>query len=130
MENQSVVLCDTNIIIEFYKNNPITVAALRQIGQEHIAISIVTAGELLYGALNKRELARISKDIANLPTLALNEPIGALTLELLKQYTLSHKLTLPDALIAATAIHYDIPLYTLNLKDFRPITGLSLHQMA
>ncbi|MBK7869911.1 MAG: type II toxin-antitoxin system VapC family toxin [Saprospiraceae bacterium] len=129
-ENQILVLCDTNIIIEFYKNNPAIVAALHQIGQENIAISVITAGELLYGALNKLELERISKDITHLHTLALNESIGTLALELLKHYTLSHKLSLPDALIAATALHYDIPLYTLNLKDFRPITGLSLYQPA
>lgn len=47
MENQSLVLCDTNIIIEIYKNTPKIVAVLHQIGQENIAISVVTAGELI-----------------------------------------------------------------------------------
>lgn len=38
-----------------------------------------------------------------------------------------HKLALPDALIAATALEHDFNLLTLNWKDFRFITGLRLH---
>ncbi len=127
MEHQSLVLCDTDIIIELYKNNTSIIAALHKIGQENIAISLITAGELLFGAINKRELNRISKDIANLHTLPLNEAIGILALDLLQKYTLSHKLMLPDALIAATALHHEISLYTLNQKDFRPISGLKIY---
>ena len=41
---------------------------------------------------------------------------------------LSYKLSVPDALIAATALSQDIPLYTLNLKDFQFIPGLILHK--
>lgn len=128
MENSTLVLCDTNIIIELYKNNAEIISTLRQIGQENIGISLVTAGELLYGALNKQELNRISKDITHLKTLSIDEPIGSLAIELLKQFTLSHKLTLPDALIAATALYHSIPLYTLNQKDFRPISDLKLYK--
>lgn len=32
----------------------------------------------------------------------------------------------PDLLIAATALEYDIPLYTKNVKDFKGIPGLLL----
>jgi tRNA(fMet)-specific endonuclease VapC len=42
-------------------------------------------------------------------------------------FSLSHILSLPDAFIAATAIHYDISLYTLNKKDFRYIPDLKLY---
>jgi hypothetical protein len=46
--------------------------------------------------------------------------------ELLEKYSLSHKLSLPDALIAATAIVYGIELFTLNLKDFKFIKQVKL----
>ncbi len=42
------------------------------------------------------------------------------------KYSLSHNLDLPDALIASTAIIYDLELYTLNLKHFRYIDNLKL----
>jgi predicted nucleic acid-binding protein len=40
---------------------------------------------------------------------------------------LSHKLSLPDGFIAATALAFEITLYTLNEKDFRFIDGLKLY---
>ena len=63
MEKKLIILCDTNIIIEFYKENPAIVKNLINIGQNNIAISIITAGELLHGALNKKELQRIKKEV-------------------------------------------------------------------
>lgn len=128
MANQQLVLCDTNILIEFYRNNARILTELRKIGQSNIAISVVTAGELIYGAFNKQELNQILKDIAHLKLLHIEKQIGDLHLQLMAEFSLSHSLTLPDALIAATALHYDIPLYTLNKKDFRYIPGLVLYQ--
>lgn len=69
MEKKPIVHCDTNILIEFYKNNATILSQLRSIGQENIAVSIVTAGELLYGALNKNELKVIKNNLSNLLVL-------------------------------------------------------------
>jgi predicted nucleic acid-binding protein len=46
--------------------------------------------------------------------------------ELIKTYSKSHNLNLPDALIAATAIIKQMPLITLNLKDFKYIDELEI----
>ena len=46
---------------------------------------------------------------------------------LLESYALSHRLSVPDALIAATALRHNLKLYTFNLKDFRYIEGLTLY---
>jgi predicted nucleic acid-binding protein len=56
---KKLILCDTNIIIELYKNNQLIISALQSIGQPNIEISSITAGELIYGALNKKELSKI-----------------------------------------------------------------------
>ncbi len=123
-----MILCDTDVIIEFYKGNRQVIQNLRAIGEENIAISIVTSGELLFGALNKRELNQISKDIEKLNLIHINQEIGNCFNELLIRYSLSHKLTLPDGLIAATCIVEGIQLYTRNLKDFKFIEGLRLYR--
>ena len=122
-----MILCDTNILIEFYKNNAVVVSELKKIGTPNIGVSVVTSGELIFGALNKNELAQILKDLAQLTSFEINGAICSLFLKLMAKYSLSHNLTLPDAIIAATAIHHDLPLYTFNLKDFRYIDGLNLH---
>lgn len=47
-----MILCDTNIIIEVLKKNPAVIQTIEKIGLDKISISIVTAMELYYGALN------------------------------------------------------------------------------
>ena len=59
MENTKLVLCDTDIIIEFYKGNELIASKLEEIGSSNIVISSITAGELIFGALNKKELKQI-----------------------------------------------------------------------
>jgi tRNA(fMet)-specific endonuclease VapC len=126
MEQAKIVLCDTDVIIGFYRNNPEVISELRIIGQQNIAVSTVTAGELIYGALNKKELIQIKKDLDNLILLDIDRKTCNIFLELLGKYALSHKLAVPDGFIAATAMANDIELYTLNLKDYRFINGLKL----
>ncbi len=121
---KNIILCDTNILIEFYKNNPNIVAQLNEIGAENIAISAVSAGELLFGALNKREVLAIKKDIEHLILLHINDLVSKKFIELMLTYSKSHGLAVPDALIAATALVNEIPLYTLNMKDFKFIENL------
>ena len=59
---KSIILCDTNILIELYKNNQTIISNLHEIGEENVAINSVTAGELIFGALNKKEV-QTKKDI-------------------------------------------------------------------
>ena len=56
-----MILIDTNIIIEFYKNNALVIEELRTIGINNLAISVITQAELYYGAFNKSELLKIKK---------------------------------------------------------------------
>jgi tRNA(fMet)-specific endonuclease VapC len=125
-----MILCDTNILIEFYKNNLQVVEELRRIGLNRLAVSSVTQAELYFGAINKAELKKIRQHLALLHHFPLDIPISTLFLQLMETYSLSHKLSLPDALIAATALSHDLALYTLNRKDFRFISGLKLHAEA
>lgn len=128
MASQKVILCDTNIIIELSKNNLQIIDELKAIGSGNIAVSTITAGELIFGALNKSELRKIIKGLKAIEVISINEEISSLMLDLIQQYSLSHRLSMPDAFIAATAIFYELPLYTLNLKDFKFIQDLQLHQ--
>lgn len=121
----SKVLCDTNILIEFYKGNNEIITSLKKIGQENIAISCITAGELYFGALNKKELNQIKKDLSLLNIIDIDESCSENFLGLMTKYSLSHKLAIPDTLIAASSITNELPLFTLNKKDFQFIEGLT-----
>ena len=128
MEQDKIVLCDTDVIIEFYRNNGDIISDLKTIGQEKVAVSTITAGELIYGALNKKELNQIKKDLNNLTVLAIDKKSCKIFLDIMGKYVLSHRLALPDGFIAASAIAHDIELYTLNIKDFSFIDGLKLYK--
>jgi tRNA(fMet)-specific endonuclease VapC len=121
-----MILCDTNIFIEAFKNNPSATGLLRRIGFQNISLSAVTLMELYYGAFNKRELNKIKNRLQNLVVMDLDKDITKAAVKLIEQYSKSHGLQIPDALIAATAICYDTKLLTYNLKDFKFINDLSL----
>jgi predicted nucleic acid-binding protein len=121
-----MILCDSNIFIEIYRGNLGIIKIVKSIGQHNIAVSEVTCAELFYGARNKGELQIIRKDLNKLTILPIEAGISNFAVELVEKYALSHKLTLPDALIASTAIYHSIELYTLNIKDFRFLEGLML----
>lgn len=123
-----MILCDTNIFIEFYKGNPEILARLQSIGQPNLAVSAITEAELYFGALNKSELKMIRKHLAAVFRIPVDVAISDQFLILMQTYSLSHKLSLPDALIAATALAHSMDLYTLNTGDFQFIPELQLFQ--
>jgi predicted nucleic acid-binding protein len=123
-----MILCDTNIIIEIYRNNPAIISeATAIVADNQIVISDVTRAEMLVGARNKLEMQSLSKELAQLQILPLCEEISELSIQLLTQYHLSHGLDYHDSLIAATAIFHDIYLFTLNTKDFVFIPNLKIY---
>src|SRR5665647_1932949 len=111
-----MILIDTNILIEIYKNNTSIVDEVKKIGQGNISISDITCAELYFGARNKKELQTIAKDIKKLQIIHIQSEISAKAVKLIEKYAMSHKLSIPDALIAATAIYHNQMLYTLNIK--------------
>ena len=54
-----MILCDTNIFIEIYRNNKVIIESVKKIGQQNLAVSDVTRAELFFGARNKKELDAI-----------------------------------------------------------------------
>jgi predicted nucleic acid-binding protein len=113
-----MVLCDTNIFISAFNGRKDTLDHLDKIGLNEIALSAVTVMELLQGMGNKKELSHMKKKIRFYDIVQIDEAISKKAIELIETYKLSHGLQIPDAIIGATAIVYQIPLYTYNLRDF------------
>lgn len=126
MAQKKLVICDTNVLIEYFKNNKEIIHAIEKFGFNNAAISCVTVGEMYFGALNKTELNKIKRVTNKFIHMDINTQISRTFTKLMFQYSLSHNLTIPDALIAATALTNKIELYTHNQKDFKFIKGLKL----
>ena len=123
-----MILCDTDVIIEYMKGNKAAKKEILEIGIENIAVSSVSLMELFYGALNKRELNKIKKALNSFKIIHVDTRISNKAVELIEKYYKSHGLEPPDALIGATAIVGNIELFTYNSRDFKFIDGLRLYK--
>ncbi len=122
-----LVIVDTDILIDVGRGVNEAIACLQHIEQQSsLAASVVTQMELLIGCRNKAELSKVEQFLLRFQILKLTEQVSDTTVGLLRQYRLSHGLLIADALIAATALVYDMPLVSKNQRDYRFITGLNL----
>ncbi len=120
------MLFDTDILI-FVQRGNIKAAKLIEETKER-KISILTYMELLQGAKNKEHHQYTISFLKtfNFEILPLSENIGYRASIYVEEYSLSHNIRLGDAIIAATAIEYALPLSTANTKHFQPIKELDL----
>jgi predicted nucleic acid-binding protein len=125
---KELILCDTNILISWFRGDLETLSRLEKIGLENILIPSVTLMELLQGIRNKPESLQLKKKLKAYNIIHFNEITSKLSIELIERYKLSHGLLIPDAIIAATAITFNLKLFTYNLKDFKFIPGIQLYK--
>lgn len=122
-----MILCDTNIFISAFNGREDTIQNLTEIGVENIILSSITVMELYQGMGNKEELAKMKKRLKYYGVLHINKEISEKSVELIGLYKLSNNLQIPDAIIAATSLVKNIPLFTYNRKDFEYIESINLY---
>ena len=116
-------LIDTNVLSEIFYGN----AGIRKLVEGiDSGIDTVIYIESIQGAIAKRDKEKIKDSLAGLKYYPHTSEIALLAIELIDKYSSAHGLLLADAMIAATAISYDLTLVTYNLKHFRFIKGLSV----
>lgn len=120
-----MICLDTNVLIEITKNNAETIKQLNEV--EHpLCISSISVMELLCGARNKQEAAKLTMFINQFKILTINDSSSLLATKLISKYAKSHHLDIPDALIAASCVESGVTLWTYNIKDFRYLPKLQL----
>jgi len=129
------VICDTDVMIDYWNSKSDRHEDAKSliedfIGIENLILSAITKMELIVGAKNKIDLIKINKNINRYNIAFLNDRITYVALQLLQDYTLSHGLALPDALIAATSIVTGFSLFTYNLKDYKFIENINIYDPA
>lgn len=116
-------LLDTNTIIYFLKGNlpPGGMKAIGTIVDDRPSISVITKIELLgFNAPDAREQDFTDQFVEGSFIFNLTDAVINQTIELRKQY----KIKIPDAIIAATAMVFNLKLITHNTDDFNKITNL------
>lgn len=118
-------LLDSDVIIEFLKDNKNTVKLINKIGDEGLSCSVLTIIEVKRGLKSKqeKESADLFKIIEAFP---VNKQIAELAVALAREWQKKGKLLqLVDVVIAATCIVNDLILVTYNKRDY-PMKELRL----
>ena len=121
-----LLIVDTNIIIDYLKNKPVVLAFVNNHGKENIALCPIVVMEIIQGVLNKSDLQSTLKKLDGFASLELNQTIVEVAIQLQKDFLLSHHLSIPDSVVAATSLVYALELRTYNLKDFRFIPQIAV----
>lgn len=126
MDKKALILCDTNIIVDYFREDLTVRQELDQIGFGRLAISAVTEAEL-YQGMYKKEIRATKELINKFAIIHLDKYISQRFTQLLFEYY-GGRLLIGDAVIAATALDLDLQLYTRNKKDFRFIKGIQFYK--
>ncbi|HMR66583.1 MAG TPA: type II toxin-antitoxin system VapC family toxin [Anaerolineae bacterium] len=120
-------LLDTNILILVLRSTPKALDFLDDLirNEDGIFVSVVTRTEIFAG-MHSHEEQRTTDLLGLLNSLPLDEPIADQAGRFIYQYARQGiQLSVPDAQIAATALHHNLNLVTTNTKHF-PMPDLKL----
>ncbi len=119
MEKQFLI--DTNVIIDFSGNRlPIkSKLFIAQLIDDEPLISIITKIELIGFSVVSQEIIEFAEMAS---VIGLTNAIANQTIALRK----AHRIKIPDAIIAATALVHDFTLISRNVRDFDQISGLKV----
>ena len=126
------VICDTDVMIDYWdKTNPrhaaIKSTLENSIELDNVVLSAVTKMELMLGATNKADMEKITKRLTRFNIALINNEVTLKAFDLLETYRLSHGLSLPDSIIAATALMEDLALFTYNTKHYKFVSQLKMY---
>ena len=118
---------------EVLRKNPLAKSFIsNEVGSQNIILSCIAVAEIQQGASNKEDLQQINKILKQYILVPIDYSISNIFATLCEKFTLCHSSGIPDTLIAATALHYNLPLLSINQKHFkhRPNLILVKHNIA
>ena len=114
------VLIDTDIVIEVLRGrdrNIVEQWSTLADSNSPIFVSPITFAEVGAGAFD-HEFERIAQLLAPLVCVPIDEGVGKLAGEYLRQYSKSHGLKIGDAIIGASVAQVQAALWTRNRKHY------------
>jgi len=119
-------LVDTNILIYYFADTipEKKVSRIEDIFRTSFNISIITKVEFLgWGKHMENGFEKAREFISFANVIPLTDEIANLTIYGRRNYNIK----LPDAVIAATAVHNNLILVTRNAKDFKGVKDLEIY---
>lgn len=122
----TLVLVDTDVLIDVLRGYAPAVSFLRDYS-ERIIVSAIVVAELyagVRGAKDEAEQTALENLLELFRTVPVRGDIARLGGLYFRDYGPSHGVSLPDALVAATAVLEGAALKTLNVKHYPMFEGI------
>jgi tRNA(fMet)-specific endonuclease VapC len=129
-EAKPIALVDTDVVSNLLKATTIGCEYARLLHAYQAAIAFITAGELQAGALRRRLGARrqlhLDQWLVEYPIIRFKSGMELIYAQVMvERERMGKRMERSDAWIAATALHYDIPLVTHD-SDYVGTRGLRI----
>ena len=121
-------LVDTDVLVDCLRGTIPAQEWLKQRASQSFAVPAVAAMELVMGCHDRADLERIQRFLSTFEVVWPEASEFAAAYQLLLTHRLGSGLTIPDCLIAATALTRNARLYTFNLKHFQVVPGLDVER--
>ena len=106
-----LLIVDTDILIDVSRHVEQAIKTLDGYFESHVvAISVITQLELMLGCENKREFENLDEFLKRFEIIDVSKSISQKSVDLFKNFRLSHGVMIADMLIAATALEYECSL--------------------
>ncbi len=127
----SLLLIDTDIASFIFKGSDYADSYLPLLSDQELALSFMTVAELFQWAIRRqwgdRRLSRLEQYLSNYLVIPVDQPLCREWAQVRSdRQSAGRPISSQDAWIAATALRYDLPLVTHNVKDFLGISNLRL----
>jgi predicted nucleic acid-binding protein len=117
-------IIDSNIVIDLLRNLPQAVQWQQSLQRQNLAITPIVWMEVVEGAGNTIEQNKALRLMRQFSIEHPNEDDNNWAILQFGRFHLSHRIEYEDIMIASVAVRLNVPLYTLNIRDFAPLPGV------
>ncbi len=118
----TVAIVDTTVIIHLYRRYAPALTWYTSISQL-LSMTPISWLEVMYGAGSKTKQVACKMLLSQFILIYLTHNDQIWAMQQMENYRLSHGVAKDDCLIAAIAHRLQVPLYTHNVKDMKPMIG-------
>lgn len=116
------VLLDTNVLIKIWRGDELLE---KEVDHLNCAIDTTVYLEFLQGA-HKNQLTKTELFLKRFTLIPFTPGVTFTAIKLIRKYSQTSGLRMPDALIAAAALENNLPLLSLNTRHFIFVEGIQL----
>ena len=124
MAAKKLILCDTNILINAFREEESVLAEFDRLGFGRCGLASVTVAEIYFG-MRKSEKRKTLELICRFKMVHFDKAISLRMLSF--QFEFMNRMSIPDSIVGATAIEYGFPLWTDNRQDFDFLPGIRFY---